>query len=262
MTKCEKIGYGAYAAVYRCENKEFGINIAMKQVDCLDNKKKVDALRQEMAILKKIKHKNIVRYYGLRLQENDSISILMEYAKGGTIHKLIKSKGALSEKKVSKYSKHILEGMAYLHENRIAHRDLKCANILLGDSDTCKLSDFGLSKNAQDVRSMSGCKTDCGSVYWMSPESFKGEKYGWKCDIWSFGCTVLEMLNKEPPYRELTYCAAMWKIVNEEMTPHFPLTVSHDCKEFTKVCLKRKPELRPSAQELLSYKFISVFNES
>lgn len=101
MTKCEKIGYGAYAAVYRCENKEFGINIAMKQVDCLDNKKKVDALRQEMAILKKIKHKNIVRYYGLRLQENDSISILMEYAKGGTIHKLVKSKGALSEKKVS-----------------------------------------------------------------------------------------------------------------------------------------------------------------
>ena len=199
LIKCEKIGQGGFATVYRCENKKFNIEIAMKKVEYFDKKeKKVDALHKEMEILSKLKHKRIVRYYGI-IQDKDSVSILMEYAKGGTIRKLISDKGALCEKKVGKYCQQILDGLAYLHETKIVHRDLKCANILLDNRDNCKLTDFGISKHSHNVRSMSGCHTDTGTVYWMSPECIEGKKYRWKSDIWSFGVTVLEMLNKEPP---------------------------------------------------------------
>ena len=260
LIKCEKIGQGGFATVYRCENKKFNIEIAMKKVEYFDKKeKKVDALHKEMEILSKLKHKRIVRYYGI-IQDKDSVSILMEYAKGGTIRKLISDKGALCEKKVGKYCQQILDGLAYLHETKIVHRDLKCANILLDNRDNCKLTDFGISKHSHNVRSMSGCHTDTGTVYWMSPECIEGKKYGWKSDIWSFGVTVLEMLNKEPPYRELNPHAAMLKIVEEEMAPFFPLGTSDHCILFTKMCFQKDPKTRPSAKDLLEHEFISVWN--
>ena len=150
----------------------------MNQVDSLQKERRLNALRQEIHILRKIKHKHIVRYYGTA-QDKDSLSIFVEYAKGGTIRKLISEKGALCEKVVSKYSQQILEGLVYLHENGIMHRDLKCANILLDDCGNCKLADFGISKFSESLRSRSGAGTDCGSPNWMSPETIKGEKYGW-----------------------------------------------------------------------------------
>ena len=257
LTKCEKLGRGAFATVYRYENKDYNVEIAMKEVDCLGNKRLMDSLHQEIHVLSKLKHKRIVRYYGTR-QDEDSVSILMEYAKGGTLRKLILDKGALCEKDVSKYCQQILEGLVYVHEMKIIHRDLKCANILLDEFYNCKLADFGISKDAENVRSMSGAETDCGTVYWKSPECIQGIKYGWKSDIWSFGCTVLEMLNKEPPNRRLNAAAAMWKIVQNKMDLHFPPGTSDRCILFTKLCLQKEPKDRPSAKELLRHSFISI----
>ena len=261
MTKCEKIGQGAFATVYRCENKDFGVDIAMKEVDCLENKEKVEALHREIQILSNLKHKHIVRYYGSR-QDKNSISIFMEFAKEGTIRKLISAKGALCEKDVSKYCQQILEGLAYLHENKTMHRDLKCANILLDKDGNCKLTDFGISKHAENVRSTAGAVTDCGTCYWMSPECILGEEYGWKSDIWSFGCTVFEMLNTEPPYRELNASAAMFKIVNGDMKLQFPPDSSNHCMSFTKLCFRKNPQERPSAKDLLDHRFVSLWNDS
>lgn len=85
--------------------------------------------------------------------------------------------------------------------------------------------------------------------------------YGWKSDIWSFGCTVLEMLNTEPPYRNLNNHAAMYKIANEDLIPHFHPGTSDHCKEFIKQCLQKESKLRSSAQDLLNFKFVSTCNE-
>ena len=88
------------------------------------------------------------------IENSDSVSLFMEFMKGGSIYNLISKQGALSEKDVSKYCQQILEGMEYLHKNGIVHRDLKCANILLDDHNNCKLADFGISKHAENIRSM------------------------------------------------------------------------------------------------------------
>ena len=139
---------------------------------------------------------------------------------------------------------------------------LKCANILLDQYDNCKLVDFGISKYSEEIRSVSGCDTFCGTIYWMSPESIQGQYYGWASDIWSFGCMLLEMLNTEPPYRELSFFPAACKIVNDGLHPHFPDGTSDHCMIFTKACIEKKPENRPSAENPLKYKFLSLNNES
>ena len=157
MRKLEKIGQGACGSVYLYKNCDTGHEIARKQVDITfvnkNVEKQVNDLQQEILVLAKIKHKHIVRYYGIH-QDKYSISIFMEYAEGGTIRELILNKGALQEKVVSKYCQQILKGLAYLHESKIVHRDLKCANILLDSYNNCKLTDFGISKHTDDIRSM------------------------------------------------------------------------------------------------------------
>ena len=115
------------------------------------------------------------------LRSKDSVSIIMEYLARDSIYLQTKTGGALYEESVRKYCGQILEELAYLHEEGIVHRDLKCSNILLDDSNNCKLSDFGISKDG--VQALSGCKTDCSSTYWMSPEYITSMVYGWKADI-------------------------------------------------------------------------------
>ena len=186
----------------------------------------------------------------------------MEYAGGGTIHDLILNQGALQESEVSRYCQQILKGLVYLHENKIVHRDLKCANILLDDCNNCKLTDFGISKHTDDIRSLSGCGTYCGTIYWMSPESIQREKYGKRSDIWSFGCTVLEMLNAKPPFSEFRYLEAAEKIVKEDLALSYLSSTSTHCMEFVAKCLQKEPQFRPRARELLDYDFILKNNES
>ena len=238
--------------------------IAAKKVDTSfqhkNLEKEIKSLDTEMQILKSIKHKYIVKYYGM-LRDDSSISLLMEYVPGGTISDLISEKGPLGEEEVRKYSQQILEGLGYLHGNQIVHRDLKCSNILLDENNNCKLADFGTSKHAENIRSLSGCDTLCGTVHWMSPECIKSEKYGSKSDIWSFACTVLQMLTTKPPFSDLNPQAAMYQIVFGDFIPSFPESTSDECAEFINDCFQREPEYRPSAKQLLGYEFLTRYNE-
>lgn len=194
MINYKAIGEGSFGKVYRCEIGDTGIEMVVKQVDTSFNDEKtqqrIDALDREIKILSELSHEHIVMYCGM-IRDNNSFSLLMEYAKGGSVRKLIKNQGALQERDVSKFCQQILKGVKYLHERQIVHRDIKCDNILLDEYNNCKLADFGISKLADNVRLMSGCGTFCGTVYWMSPEVIQCENYGTKSDIWSFGCTVL-----------------------------------------------------------------------
>ena len=258
-TKCERIGAGTFAAVYRCKNNSLNTEVALKQIFNIHGKSKRETFYNEVGILRNLENINIVKYYGT-LEDDDSVGILMEYVRGGSVRMLIEEKGPLCEETVRKFSLQILEGLEYLHGRQIIHRDLKCTNVLLDEEHNCKLADFGLSKEDEDIHSVSGAKTDCGSFYWRSPESLSGGKYGWKSDIWSFGCTMFEMLTKEPPYHKDTVVIAANKVISVGVTP--PLTTSIHCREFMEMCFKQNAKDRPSAKKLLQHNFILVLNES
>ena len=264
LTQREKIGQDATGIVYRCENIDTGVEIAMKKLNMsLGGKHSpilLNALYEEMQILRKIKHKHIVKYYGI-LHENDSVSLIMEYVKGGSIREVILRQGAFQEKDASKYCQQILQGLAYIHEKGIVHGNLRCANILLDNSNNCKLVDSAISRRVSDIISASSYKWDFSACYWMSPEVVERREYTLQSDIWSFGCTVLEMLNTEPPYHTLHQYAAMYEIVTQDLVPSVPYGTSDHCKIFIMKCLQREPQSRPSAKDLLDYNFISLHNE-
>ena len=252
------MSWGAFATIYRYENNVVGVKRAVKQIAYTGNQKLVHVLYNEIKLLRKLTHKHIGRYYSM-LEDKQLVSIIMEYAPRGNIYSLIKTIGAVCEKSVREYCRQILEGLAYLHNKGIVHRNLKCSNILLDDSWNCKLSNFGILKEA--VQSFSGCNTDCGTPYWMSPESITGKNYGFEADIWSFGCTLLEMLNGDPLYRQLSVYDALRKIVDEGVIPSFPSDTSEHCMVVTSICLKKDPKDRPSAKELLHHGFITMCND-
>ncbi|XP_060629983.1 mitogen-activated protein kinase kinase kinase 2 [Anolis sagrei] len=254
------LGQGAFGRVYLCYDADTGRELAVKQVqfdpDSPETSKEVNALECEIQLLKNLLHERIVQYYGcLRDPPERTLSIFMEYMPGGSIKDQLKAYGALTENVTRKYTRQILEGVHYLHSNMIVHRDIKGANILRDSAGNVKLGDFGASKRLQTIcLSGTGMKSVTGTPYWMSPEVISGEGYGRKADIWSVGCTVVEMLTEKPPWAEFEAMAAIFKIATQPTNPQLPPHVSDHSRDFLKQIFS-EAKLRPSAEELLRHTF-------
>ena len=142
--------------------------------------------------------------------------------------------------------------LEYLHkEKHIVHRDIKCSNILLDSEGNIKLSDFGCAEiDPED--SFSGLK---GTLPWCAPEVIKGGKYGLKCDIWSLGCTIVEMGGLQPWGGKIdNYYQCINIIGNGNDTPKIPDYFSDNLKDFLTLCFKRDPNERATATELKNHK--------
>ncbi|XP_028836120.1 mitogen-activated protein kinase kinase kinase 2 [Denticeps clupeoides] len=255
------LGQGAFGRVFLCYDADTGRELAVKQVhfdpDSPETSKEVSALECEIQLLKNLFHERIVQYYGcLRDSHDRTLSIFMEYMPGGSIKDQLKSYGALTENVTRKYTRQILEGVSYLHSNMIVHRDIKGANILRDSAGNVKLGDFGASRRLQTIcLSGSGIKSVTGTPYWMSPEVISGEGYGRKADIWSVGCTVVEMLTQRPPWAEFEAMAAIFKIATQPTNPALPAHVSDHCRDFLKRIFVDTRQ-RPAAEDLLRHIFV------
>lgn len=255
------LGQGAFGRVYLCYDADTGRELAVKQVqfdpESPETSKEVSALECEIQLLKNLCHERIVQYYGcLRDTSERTLSIFMEYMPGGSIKDQLKSYGALTENVTRRYTRQILEGVSYLHSNMIVHRDIKGANILRDSVGNVKLGDFGASRRLQTIcLSGTGMKSVTGTPYWMSPEVISGEGYGRKADIWSVGCTVVEMLTQRPPWAEFEAMAAIFKIATQPTNPSLPPHVSDHCREFLRRIFVETKQ-RPSADELLRHIFV------
>uniref|UniRef100_A0A2N9FN80 Protein kinase domain-containing protein n=1 Tax=Fagus sylvatica TaxID=28930 RepID=A0A2N9FN80_FAGSY len=131
--------------------------------------------------------------------------------------------------------------------------DIKCANILVDANGSVKLADFGLAK-ATKLNDVKSCK---GTAFWMAPEvvNRKNHGYGLPADIWSLGCTVLEMLTREIPYSDWECMQALFKIGKGEPPP-VPESLSKDARDFILQCLQANPDARPTAAQLLDHPFV------
>uniref|UniRef100_A0A8C3S5I3 Mitogen-activated protein kinase kinase kinase 3 n=1 Tax=Chelydra serpentina TaxID=8475 RepID=A0A8C3S5I3_CHESE len=257
------LGQGAFGRVYLCYDVDTGRELAAKQVqfdpDSPETSKEVSALECEIQLLKNLQHDRIVQYYGcLRDRAEKTLTIFMEYMPGGSVKDQLKAYGALTENVTRKYTRQILEGVSYLHSNMIVHRDIKGANILRDSAGNVKLGDFGASKRLQTIcMSGTGIRSVTGTPYWMSPEVISGEGYGRKADVWSLGCTVVEMLTEKPPWAEYEAMAAIFKIATQPTNPQLPSHISEHCRDFLKRIFVEARQ-RPSAEELLRHHFAQL----
>jgi len=128
--------------------------------------------------------------------------MLLRYVENGSLGQTIKAFGKLSERLVASYVVKILEGLHYLHTSQVVHCDLKAANILTTKNGNVKLSDFGVSLNLRAVALE--VQDVAGTPNWMAPEVIELKGASVKSDIWSLGCTVIELLTGKPPYSEIS----------------------------------------------------------
>ncbi|OIV90859.1 hypothetical protein TanjilG_15592 [Lupinus angustifolius] len=262
--KGQLIGCGAFGQVYMGMNLDSGELLAVKQVLIAANsasKEKAQAhikeLEEEVKLLKDLSHPNIVRYLGT-VREEDTINIFLEFVSGGSISSLLGKFGAFPETVIRIYTKQLLLGLEYLHKNGIMHRDIKGANILVDNKGCIKLADFGASKQVAELATISGAKSMKGTPYWMAPEVILQTGHSFSADIWSVGCTLIEMATGKPPWsQQYQEVAALFHIGTTKSHPPIPDHLSVEGKDFLLKCLQKEPILRASASELLQHPFVT-----
>ncbi|KAG8056633.1 hypothetical protein GUJ93_ZPchr0002g25211 [Zizania palustris] len=219
-------------------------------------------LEEEVKLLKNLSHPNIVRYLGT-VQEEDTVNILLEFVPGGSIQSLLGKLGSFPEAVIKKYTKQILQGLEYLHNNAIIHRDIKGANILVDNKGCIKLADFGASKQVAKLATITAAKTMKGTPHWMAPEVIVGSGHTFSADIWSVGCTVIEMATGKPPWsQQYQEVALLFHVGTTKSHPPIPEHVSPEAKDFLLKCLQKEPELRSTASDLLKHPFVTGESEN
>ncbi|KAG0346710.1 hypothetical protein BG005_000577, partial [Podila minutissima] len=241
------IGRGQFGAVYRALNLGTGQMVAVKRIK-IDGLKdaEMDILMQEVDLLKSLAHPSIVKYEGF-IKTYGHLNIILEFVENGSLLTTLKSFGTFPEKLVVAYVVKILEGLVYLHGKEVVHCDLKAANILTTKNGNVKLSDFGVSLNLKVKESDFGAVA--GTPNWMAPEVIELKGASPASDIWSLGCTIIEMLTGRPPYAELLAMTTLFRIVEDERPP-LPTNISVDLLDFLCQCFQKDPTLRPSAGAL------------
>ncbi|XP_052163947.1 mitogen-activated protein kinase kinase kinase NPK1-like [Oryza glaberrima] len=260
--KGDLLGSGAFGSVFLGMDLDSGELLAVKQVligssNATREKAQghIRELEDEVKLLKNLSHPNIVRYIGTVREEN-SLNILLEFVPGGSIQSLLGRLGSFPEAVIRKYTKQILHGLEYLHRNGIIHRDIKGANILVDNKGCIKLADFGASKQVEKL--VTTAKTMKGTPYWMAPEVIVGSGHDFSADIWSVGCTVIEMATGKTPWnQEIQEVSLLYYVGTTKSHPPIPEHLSPEAKDFLLKCLQKEPELRSTASDLLLHPFVT-----
>ncbi|KAF8268543.1 hypothetical protein EI94DRAFT_1727509 [Lactarius quietus] len=247
----DSLGKGAFGQVYRALNWATGETVAVKEIQ-LSNipKGELGQIMSEIDLLKNLNHLNIVKYKGF-VKTPEYLYIILEFCENGSLHNICKRFGKFPENLVAVYVSQVLEGLVYLHDQGVIHRDIKGANILTTKDGAVKLADFGVASNT----TAAGAASDdavVGSPYWMAPEVIEQCGATTASDIWSVGCTVIELLEGRPPYHALKPMQALYRIVQDDCPP-IPEGASPIVKDFLYHCFQKDCNLRISAKKLLRH---------
>lgn len=246
----KSIGSGSFGQVYLVRNKFEGKNYVVKKIKTRDmSDKDRENTEQEVRLLQKMRHANIVAYKDSYIDREQFLCIVMVYCEGGDIYSKIKAaKGRhIPESQVMDWFAQILLALLYLHEKRILHRDLKTQNIFL-KNDRIMLGDFGIAKVLDGTKDFAN--TCIGTPYYMSPELFKNKPYSYKSDVWALGCVIYEMCNLRHAFDAQSLNGLAMKILKGSYPPISP-NYSKALRDLIAKMLSINPSQRPPLLDLL-----------
>ncbi|XP_050383720.1 serine/threonine-protein kinase STY17-like [Argentina anserina] len=242
-----KVGSGSFGDLYRgtyC-SQEVAIKILKPE---RVNAEMLKDFSQEVYILRKIRHKNVVQFIGACTQP-PNICIVTEFMSRGSVYDFLhKQKGVFKLPSLLKVAIDVSKGMNYLHQNNIVHRDLKTANLLMDEHEVVKVADFGVAR----VQAQSGVMTaETGTYRWMAPEVIEHKPYDHKADVFSFGIVLWELLTGQLPYSFLTPLQAAVGVVQKALRPTIPKNTNPKFAELLERCWQQDPIQRPDFSEIV-----------
>eukprot|EP01117_Protostelium_nocturnum_P005022 TRINITY_DN1814_c0_g1_i5.p1 TRINITY_DN1814_c0_g1~~TRINITY_DN1814_c0_g1_i5.p1 ORF type:complete len:1367 (+),score=346.67 TRINITY_DN1814_c0_g1_i5:84-4184(+) len=245
LSHLEEVGSGAFGVVYRGRWRK--TDVAVKQVkrEHANNNKQVSEFLKEVEILKTLRpHPNVVLLLGIVLQP---LSLVTEFCEGGSLFRYLRFESPTYKEKLQ-IIVGIAKGMFHLHSEKVIHRDLAARNILLTKSNEPKVSDFGMSRIAQEDANKT--YTDAAPVKWMAPEAIRHNIYSTKSDVFSFGVLIWEILKVCDPWPEFTATQVIIKIVEGER-----LSTPEDCDpilaQIMRSCWEKDQNDRPTFETIL-----------
>ncbi|CAP31639.2 Protein CBR-NEKL-2 [Caenorhabditis briggsae] len=254
--KVRVVGRGAFGVCWLCREKNNASKVILKLINTHGMSEKEEKyIQSEVALLKKVQHPLIIGYIDYFTIDNQ-LAIVMQYAEGGTLERLINEQRAISdnkehfpEKTVLEYFTQILIALDHMHSKHIVHRDLKPQNILMNRRKTIlKLSDFGISKELGSTKS--AASTVIGTPNYLSPEICESRPYNQKSDMWSLGCVLFELLQLERAFDGENLPALVMKITQGKLKP-MDGHVSDAVKKLVHDLLKTNEKNRPDVSDLL-----------
>ncbi|CAD8104345.1 unnamed protein product [Paramecium sonneborni] len=246
-----ELGKGSFGVVYKVKSTQDGLIYVLKKINLthLKPKHQAEALK-EAQLLRKLKHPNIITYY-VSFIEQDNLCIIMEYAEGGDLQKLLKEykekRKSFKETTIWKISKELTQAIQHLHDNNIIHRDIKSLNVFLTKDKHVKLGDLGVSKIFNSEIALNG--TRVGTPLYLAPELVQHEPYDYKVDVWALGCIIFQLATHEPPFQGDNLIALGYSIVNHP-PKHLPSQYTNQLSQFISKLLEKNPQHRPTISQI------------
>ncbi|XP_059472248.1 mitogen-activated protein kinase kinase kinase 7-like isoform X2 [Neocloeon triangulifer] len=248
VTTVEVVGRGSFGVVWRAEWRQRPV--AVKIIES-DSEKRAFAVEKKQ--LSRVRHDNIIRLYGASTVR--PVCLVMEFAEGGSLYNLLHSRPhrQYSAGHAISWALQCARGVAYLHslQPKVIHRDLKPPNLLLVDrgGTRLKICDFG---TARDLTTCGHLTNNQGSAAWMAPEVFEGSSYTEKCDVFSWGIILWEVLTRRRPFDNIkgTTVAILWAVHTGQRPPLIS-NCPPPLEALMTGCWEKESSERPSMQDVV-----------
>jgi serine/threonine protein kinase len=282
--RLEKLGEGTYATVFKGKSRLGGEIVALKEIHLDAEEGAPSTAIREISLMKELKHPNIVRLMDVIHTEN-KLTLVFEFM-DQDLKKYMDTTarathGALDVVAIRQFMFQLLRGIAYCHENRVLHRDLKPQNLLINKRGALKLGDFGLARAfGIPVNTFSN---EVVTLWYRAPDVLLGSRmYSTSIDIWSAGCIMAEMYTGRPLFPGTTNEDQLQKIFRMMGTPteqtwpnvsqlpefkpnqqyyppqtiyHILPTIDHLGLDLLNRMLQYQPQLRISAKDALNHAY-------
>jgi hypothetical protein len=252
----KELGSGAMGKVYQALDTVMNRVVALKVIKWSEEDSREEREHQRARLLKDARnagallHPNIITIYGFE-QEEETPFIVMEFVNGPTLSAVLGRGGSLAPERAVRYVRQASEALDYAHRRQLVHRDIKPDNLMIGEEDTLKIADFGISKLVSEVttgHTVTRAGVVLGTPHYMSPEQIQGLPVDGRSDQFSLAIVAYQMLTGHKPFEGEEITAVLYKIAFEDPQPPELLNpaLGPAVGKVLKKALAKRPERRYS----------------